>query len=61
LNHAHRTEAAATQAAGAASSNDKAPWTQSGAGPDAFAWTQQQIKELVAEQRRKRASEQKRE
>jgi hypothetical protein len=57
----HRTEAAATQAQGGASSNDKAPWTPGSSGPDVFAWTPQQIKEFVANQRRKRAAEQQRE
>jgi hypothetical protein len=57
----HRTEAAATQAAGGVSSNDKAPRTPGGPGPDPTAWTAQQIKEYVAEQRRKRAAEQQRE
>jgi hypothetical protein len=56
-----RTEAAATQAAGGASSNDKAPGTPGGPGPDPTAWTAQQIKEYVAELRRKRAAEQQRE
>jgi hypothetical protein len=57
----HRTEAAVTQAAGGASSNDKAPRTPGSPGPDVFAWTPQQIKEFVANQRRKRAAEQQRE
>jgi hypothetical protein len=56
-----RTEAAATQAEGGAGSNDKAPRTPGGPGPDPTAWTAQQIKEFVAEQRRKRAAEQQRE
>jgi hypothetical protein len=57
----HRTEAAATQAAGATSSNDEAPRAPGGPGPDSCAWTPQQIKEFVANQRRKRAAEQQRE
>jgi hypothetical protein len=57
----HRTEAAATQAEGGVSSNDKAPRAPGGPGPDPTAWTAQQIKEFVAEQRRKRAAEQQRE
>jgi hypothetical protein len=57
----HRTEAAATQAAGGASSNDKAPWPQGRPGPGPTAWTAQQINEYVASQRRKRAAEQQRE
>ena len=57
----YRTEAAATQAARGASSNDEAPRTPGGPEADPFAWTPQQIKEFVAEQRRKRAAEQQRE
>jgi hypothetical protein len=57
----HRTEAAATQAEGGASSNDQAPRAPGSPGPDPFAWTPQQIKEFVAEQRRKRAADQQRE
>jgi hypothetical protein len=54
----HRTQAAATQAGSGASSNDKASWTPGSPGPDPTVWTAQQIKEFVAEQRRKRAVEQ---
>jgi hypothetical protein len=57
----HRTEAAAAQAAGGASSNDKAPGTPGGPEADPLARTPQQIKEFVANQRRKRAAEQQRE
>jgi hypothetical protein len=56
-----RTEAAATQAQSGVRSNDKAPGTPGGPGPDPTAWTAQQIKEYVAELRRKRAAEQQRE
>jgi hypothetical protein len=57
----HRTEAAATQAEAGASSNDEAPRAPGGSVPDPFAWTPQQIKEFVAQQRQKRAAEQQRE
>jgi hypothetical protein len=57
----HRTEAAASQVAGGTSSNDKAPRAAGGPGPDVVAGSHQQVAEFVANQRRKRVAEQKRE
>ena len=57
----HRTEAAAPQVDGGTRSNDKAPQTGGDPGPDPLTWTPQQVKEFIAKQRQKRASEQQRE
>jgi hypothetical protein len=57
----YRTEAAATQAEGGARSNDEAPRTPGDPGPRPYGWSPEQVAELIADQRRKRAPEQKRE
>jgi hypothetical protein len=57
----HRTEAAATQAAGGTTSNDEASRTPGGLGPDPATWTLQQVKEFMAEHRRKVDAERQRE
>jgi hypothetical protein len=56
-----RTEAAAMQVEGGISSNAEAPRARDGAAPASFHRTPQQVAAIVAEQRRKRAAEQKRE
>jgi hypothetical protein len=57
----HRTEAAATQVDGGTRSNDKGPRTPGDLPSDPTQWTPQQVKEFIANQRRKLASEQQRE
>jgi hypothetical protein len=60
-NVVHRIEAVATQVAARTDTNDEASRAPAGPGPDPTQWTPQQVKEFIANQRRKLASEQQRE